>query len=390
MLKTNKVLRIVLGSGCMAAYPQGGGLWTGFLQHLFGFDALGHSVFWLELMWSSGDPARDRRRVRVFLKRFQRYGFENRCALLLFEDKSEPQHLESAQAFGRSKEEIRQLAQDADLLWNFSCALRQPLLGLFRRRALIDGDPGLVQLSALEWDMGIQDHHTLLTVGTKFRDADCTVPALKASWYPFLPPVSLKHWTFAPDPGPEAPFTSVTQWSWGEFHLDGRVLSTSKRTAYLQYIDLPARARRPMELAANIDPLDETGDREMLLSHGWRLAHPHRVARSPELYRRYIQQSRAELGCPKPIYRLLRTGWFSDRSACYLATGRPVLMEDTGVSDHLPTGKGVVTFRNLEEAAEGIARIDADYETHRQAARGLAHEFLDARKSLQTMLNVCA
>jgi hypothetical protein len=181
----------------------------------------------------------------------------------------------------------------------------------------------------------------------------------------------------------------VTQWTWAELWLEDRVLSVSKRDAYLTYLELPRLAERPLELAVNLHPKDRTGDRELLRRHGWRLIHPHRVAGTVAGYQRYIRGSRAEFGCPKPIHRELRSGWFSDRSACYLASGRPVLIEDTGLSDHLPTGEGLLVFRNMGEALAGVAEIDRDYARHQRAARRLAEEILDSRRCLGAMLAAC-
>jgi hypothetical protein len=382
-------VRIVLANGSLAAYPQGGGHWTCFLQYLLGLQALGYDLFWLEILQSSGDKVRDERMIRIFRERFQRYGFGERCAVLLFEDADE-QRLEAASAIGKEKNAIQEIARDADVLWNFACTVRQPLLSLFQRRALIDLDPGILQVSALSWDMGIHDHHTFFTVGSKLGDADCEVPDLGVLWRPVRPIVFLPMWEAAPDPGADAPFSSVTQWTWEELWLGQRVLKASKRDGYLRYLDFPRRTGRLVELAVNIDPQDETGDRELLLSHGWRLVHPHQVASSPAAYQRYLRRSRAEFQCPKPIYRELRTGWFSDRSCFYLASGRPVLAEDTGFSDHYPAGRGLVAFRDLEEAAAAAADIDADFAAHARAARGLVEELLDSRRALQAMLDACA
>ena len=114
-----------------------------------------------------------------------------------------------------------------------------------------------------------------------------------------------------------------------------------------------------------------------------------RVAGTVSGYQRYLRRSRAEFGCPKPIHRELRTGWFSDRSACYLASGRPVLIEDTGLSDHLPTGEGLLVFRDLAEAVAGVEEIDRNYARHRRAARELAEDVLDSRRCLPAMLAAC-
>ncbi len=378
-------VRIVLGNGSLVGYPEGGGHWSFFLQYLFGLSALGHDVFWLELVPAGGEPSRDRRRIGRFLRRVRRYGFADRCAVLVH-DPAERPSLESAEPHGMTGRRLGEVVRSADLLWNFACAVRQPLLSLFRRRVLLDVDPGHLQVAALTCDLDIQAHDVLLTTGLNFGDPECEAPSLGREWRRFRPIVYLPMWPPAGDPGPRAPFTSVTQWTWEELWLDGRVLSVSKRDAYLAYLELPPRAGRPFELATNIHPLDRTGDRELLERHGWRLVHPHRVAASPGAYRRYIRRSRGEILCPKPIHRALRTGWFSERSAGYLATGRPVVAEDTGFTRHVPVGHGLLAFRTLEEAAAAVADIDARYSHHMKAARDLAESYFDARRCLPAML----
>jgi len=382
-------LRIVLANQTLADYPQGGGHWTCFLQYLFGLTALRHRVFWLELLHSTGNPARDQRLINIFFGRFNRYGFKDRCAVLLYSPQVTEPTLEAGQPYGMSRERLRAIAQDSDLLWNFACSLRQPLLSLFRRRVLIDGGPGHIQVSALTWDMGIHDHHAFLSAGTRLHAPDCQVPTLGVKWHQFVQFVYLPMWEVGPDPGIDAPFSSVTQWKWEQLEFQGRILSVSKRDAYVRYIDLPKRARRPFQLAANIHPQDATGDHERLLTRGWELVNPHRVTRTPSSYQNYIKQSRAEFSCPKPIHKELKTGWFSDRSACYLANGRPVLAEDTGFSQYLPTGRSLVCFNNLEEAIAGVAEIDRDYPQHMRAARELAQEYLNSEKQLPAMLCAC-
>jgi hypothetical protein len=384
-------VRIVLADGgSFVGYPQGGGHWSCFLQYLFGLDALGHEVFWLEVLSSCGNRARDQRSIDIFFKRFERYGFKDRCAVLLYDQDIAEPTIETAQAYGMSKDRIREIARDADMLWDFACGLQQPLLSLFKRRVLIDVDPGHLQESALICNMGIHDHDVFLTVGSKIHDTNCEVPTLGLTWHRFMPFVYLPMWDIAPDPGEHAPLTSVTQWTWEQLWLDGRVLSVSKRDAYLRYLSLPQKTTRPFELAVNIHRRDHTGDRELLLRHGWKLVDPHRVAGSPAHYQRYIRCSRGEFQCPKPIHKLLKTGWFSDRSACYLATGRPVLAGETGFSDHLPTGRGLIAFNSLEEALGGVAEIDGNYPKHMRAARELAEEYLNAEKTLPAMLSACA
>ena len=382
-------LRIVLANNSLAGYPQGGGHWSCFLQYPFGLRALGHDVFWLEVLQSSGNPVRDKRLIDIFFGRFHRYGFTDHCALLLYDQHVTEPTLESAHAFGMSKQRIREVAQETDLLWNFACSLRPPLLFLFRRRVLVDGDPGHLQVSALTWDMSIQDHHLVLSSGMNLHGRDCEVPTLGVKWHRFAQFVDLPLWKFASDPGVNAPFSSVTEWTWEHLEFKGRALSVSKRDAYMRYVDLPRRAQRPFQLAANIDRDDSTGDLESLRKMGWKLVNPHRVARTPSIYQNYIKRSRAEFCCPKPVHRELKTGWFSDRSAGYLASGRPVLAEDTGFSEHLPTGRGLLSFSNFDQAVAGVAEIDRNYLQHMRAARELAQEHLSSEKCRPMLLAAC-
>jgi hypothetical protein len=379
-------LRIVLAGGFLACYPEGGGHWTGFLQYPTALRALGHDAVWLELLASAGDPDLDRARARGFFERMEAHGLAGRCALLLHDRDDPAPALDTAEVHGIDRRGLEALVTRADLVWNFACALPPSLLSLFRRRVLVDGDPGHLQVSALTEPLPIGAHDAFLTVGTNLHAPGCEVPTLGLRWHRFLPLVHLPWWPVVGDPGPDAPFTSVTQWTWEEIWLGDRVLSVSKRAAYLAHLDLPGRTGRPFELAVNLHPGDDTGDRERLRQHGWRRVHPPDVAGSPETYRRYVARSRAELGCPKPIHRALRTGWFSDRSAGYLASGRPVLFEDTGLADRLPAGKGLLLFRDPDEAAAGVAEIDARWELHHRAARAIAEEFLDARRVLPAML----
>jgi hypothetical protein len=382
-------IRVVLTNSSLARYPEAGGLWTLFLQYPLGLAALGHDVLWLELYQMCGQTARDQQLIDQFFSRMREYGLERHCAVLAFERKPRPLTLDVCTIHGRTHLELKEIISSADLLWNLAGTLKQPLLSLFKRRALIDGDPGHLQISGLECDIGQRDHDIFLTVGTKIQDKDCAVPTLGLAWHPFPQFVYLPMWKPEPDPGPHAPFTSVTQWNWEELWHDNRSLSLSKRDAYLRYVELPGRAHRPFELAANIHPQDDTGDRETLAAQGWRLVDPHKVASSPAAYQDYIRNSRAEICCPKPIYRELNTGWISDRSACYLASGRPVLAEETGFSDHFPTGKGLVTFRDLDEAVAGVAEIDSNYAQHSLAAREFAEQFLDSGNCLPAMLAAC-
>jgi hypothetical protein len=381
-------MRIVLGNGSLAQYPPGGGHWSWFLQYPLGLRSLGHEVFWLELLRSSGDRDRDLALIGSFFKRISSYQLDDSCSLALL---SPPfvQDIKAAEIFGAHASRLDAAVRSADLLWSMSCAVREPLLSRFQRTVLIDTDPGHLQVSALACDLEIERHDVLLTVGAKMNDPDCEVPKLGLSWRTFMPFVHLPMWEFAPDPGPAAPFSSITQWTWEELALGDRMLGAGKRAGYLPYADLARMAGRPCELAVNIGAVDPAGDRARFAAGGWTLVDPHEVVSTPEAYRDYIRRSRGEVLCPKPIYRELRTGWFSDRSVCYLATGRPVVAEETGFSERIPTGRGLLAFKDPAGAAEAIRAIDADYAAHSRAARELACEMFDARRCLAAMIEAC-
>jgi len=386
-------MRIVLGSGRLLHHQHVGGHWAWFLQYPFGLEALGHDVFWIEIVASSGDRRRDERLVRDFFQRLASYGLDRACAVLLFNGNADGnvdvQPLEQCELFGRSRANLLEIIRSADLLLNFCCSVRPPLLSMFKRRVLLDFDPGHLQVSAITWDLPFREHDVLLTIGARIHEPDCPVPTLGLTWRTFEPLIYLSRWQPTPDPGPRAPFTSVTQWTWDTLPWQGGLISVSKRAAYLDYLALPRLADRAFELAANIGAADPVRDRELLREHGWRVADPDRVSASPEQYQQYIRSSRAEFMCAKPIHVAMKTGWFSDRSIAYLASGRPVLAQDTGFTERLPTGQGLLAFRDMREAQAGVAEIDGNYEKHRRAARQLAEAFFDSRKCLTALLAAC-
>lgn len=374
--------RIVIPNSSLLKYQAGSGHWMVRLHWMLGLRQLGHEPLLLELV-----PARSTLEgLDAFFDRLRLWGLDDAAVVVSYlEDRED---LEGAQYFGKTEQQTRQAIASADFVWNPCCSLRGPLLEQFRRRVLIDLDPGHLQVSALAEDMGIERHDVHLTVGTNMAAPDCAVPKLGVEWLPFLPPIHLPLWRRSSRPSPGAPVSSVTHWTWEEIELNGRPLSTSKREAYLRYVDLPGRVDVPLELAVHFDPNDRTGDPDLLRAHGWRLVDPWADIADPEHYQRYIAASLAELSCPKPVFRELRTGWFSDRSACYLASGRPVIAEDTGFGAHLPVGEGLLTFTDAGEAVQRIEDVVERWDTHSAAARALAEEHFDGKKILQRMVEV--
>ena len=179
----------------------------------------------------------------------------------------------------------------------------------------------------------------------------------------------------------------MSQWwtdTWVVF--DGEVLDGNKRSGFLALADLPRRVPVPLELAVNIHP-GETDDRALLVGHGWRLADPTGVAGTAETFRRYVQGSRGEFSCAKPAYVRTRPGWVSDRTVCYLASGRPCVVEDTGAAAHLPVSAGLRFFRTPDEAAGALRAVEADCAAAARAARVLAEEVFATRVVLPALLD---
>jgi hypothetical protein len=354
------------------------------------FQAARHRVLWLEVLKSTGNREQDLRVVRTFYDRLESYDLAQHCILLLFPDSVDSQPLETAEVFGADAGGLARWIAEADVLLNFACSIRQPLLSGFKRRTLLDFDPGHLQISALNWDMNIADHENVMTIGARINAADSEIPTLGLRWQTFEPLIYLPAWQVKAPINREAPFTSITQWKWEELCYKQKVISVSKRDGYLKYMNLPKLARRPMELAANIGSLDPADDARLLREHGWRLVDPHRVAYSPESYRDYIGASRAEFMCPKPIHVQLRTGWFSDRSLSYLAMGRPVVAEETGFSERLPTGSGLLPFSDIDGATAAIAEIDTNYERHCRAACDIVEAHFNWRHTVDRIVSASA
>lgn len=249
----------------------------------------------------------------------------------------------------------------------------------------LDIDPGYPQM----WrELGLADmlagHDRFVTLGANVGREDCPIPDCGVEWIATPPPVNLDAWT--PMPGGRA-FTSVATWRnpYGTVAFGGATYG-SRVHEFRKLIELPRLVDADFELALDIDAA-ETRDLQALEANGWQLVDPRRAAGTPQAYRDYIRGSRAELCVAQQMYVATRSGWLSDRSVCYLASGKPVLAQDTGLADHYPVGEGLVTFSTLEEAAAGVEAIERDYERHSAAARALAEDCFDARKVLTRLLD---
>ncbi len=369
-------LRIVV-SGMMAGVPGHGGATWAVLQYVLGLRRLGHEVLFLEPVkggWSSRPEV-----ARYFEGVLTRFGLRGGAALL------EP---DSREAFGIPYGAVRDWTRDADLLLNLSGLLRVPeLLEPIPLRVYVDLDPAFTQLwSEVEGvDMGFAGHHRFATVGLSLGRPECTVPTCRKRWIPTLPPVVLEEWSGCAAEGRDD-ITTVANWrGYGSILHEG-VLHGQKAHAFRELIELPRHTRESLLLALSIHEGDG-GDRAALEEAGWALVDPAAVASTPDLYRAFVSGSRAEIGVAKTGYTASLSGWFSDRSACYLASGRPVVAQDTGFSQHLPVGDGLLTFRTVDDAVEALEELGARYAMHARAARELAEAHLDSDLVLSRLLD---
>jgi hypothetical protein len=363
----------VVVAGALAAKPGNGGEAWVRLSWVLGLRQLGVDVAFVEELAAPDEAA-----VRWFHDIVRWAGIEADAALV------DGGGMCRAGMDGGALEE---LTERADLLVNISGNLRSaPLRARFRRAAYVDLDPGYTQLwHAQGLDPGLAGHDAYFTVGLRIGVAGCSLPTNGIRWRPLPPPVVLDDW---PPTGPSerARFTTVGSWrgAYGPVTDRGRTYGV-KAHEFRRLAALPERAPGEYELALDLHPADAR-DRSLLERHGWRLVDPSAVAGTPAAFRRYVQGSFAECSVAQGIYVETECGWFSDRSARYLAAGKPVLVQETGAGRTLPSGDGLVTFRTLGEAVTGAERILADPSAHARAARSLAEEHLDARRVLSHFL----
>lgn len=384
--------RVVLSPTNVANFPEGGGHFWVYMQYVTALLRLGCDVVWLERFRSTGDLAQDRSLRARLRERLEPFGMAERAILYLGED------LEPG---------VERALSRADLLLNFQYGMSPQLVSCFRRSALVDIDPGLLQHWIALGEVRPAPHDVYFTTGETVGTEGSAVPDCGLPWRRIRPPVDLESWPVVPPPE-DAPFTTISSWMGGvdgEWVDDGRggFYDNNKRVAFLRYLELPLRVRRELELALCLDESPESeararrhayadyegdaADRKRLESHGWRVRHAYEVAGSPERYQHYIRASRAEFSAVKPSCIRFRNAWISDRTLCYLATGRPAVVEDTGPSAVLPNGEGLLRFASLEEAADAIRRVDADYARHCRAARAIAETWFDAKRVVAGLLD---
>ena len=360
-------------------YPEVGGHFWVFMQYVQGLRSAGCDVWWLDEFRPTEDSQRDRDRVSVFSRRLAAYGLDGKLVL----------HTKEGTYLDRSAAQAEAIFRDTDLLLNFHLPIQPSLLAQFRRTALVDIDPGLTQwwiasYSVAPHELYFTTGETVGRPGTKF--SDCGLP-----WIPIRPPVALDLWPRVSEPQYEA-FTTESSW-WApekEWVFDGREhYDNSKRAQFLEFSGLPRMTSQPLELALCLGEKDAE-DLRLLRANGWRVRHSFEVAGTPEDYRRYVQSSRGEFSCCKASCMKFQNAWISDRSLCYMASGRPVVVQHTGPSSILPDRLGMLRFSTMAEAADCLNEAAANYSRHSRAARELTEAFFDARRVAEQILNHCS
>jgi hypothetical protein len=361
---------------------QGGATWA-VLQYLLGLRQLGHEVYFVEpiaegKLQPKSTAFEQSVNARYFHEVTRAFGFSNHAALLLQGTK---------ETIGLPYSELRQIAKNADLLINVSGMLSdEALLAPVPQRIYLDLDPAFIQLwqAVSHIDMRFDAHTAWVTVGQAIGDPTCPVPTCDREWIKTLPPVVLAEWPVASTIRHNA-LTTVANWrGYGSIKYDGAFYG-QKAHSLRQFFSLPKQTTEKFQLALSIHP-GETNDIAALEENNWDLLDAAELTGTPASYRQFVQDSKAEFGIAKSGYVVSRCGWFSDRSACYLASGRPVLAQETGFSKFIPTGEGLFSFETESEVLTAIDRINSDYPKHARAARQLAEEYFNSDKVLPRLL----
>ena len=366
----------ILCAGIIARYPFGGVTWCS-VMYLLGLRALGHEVFYVEdtgeciydpvLDTRSEDPGYGTRYIHNALAPF---GLGDRWSFVNFD----------GTYHGASRETVQAFCADADLFVNLSGGswFWRDEYARIPRRVFIDSDPVFTQLALAKGDPWYVDFFRgfthLFTFGANIGTPACDVPTGGLTWHKTWQPVVIGEWQAPAVPAGDR-FTTIMTWKIESFtDVDG-----NKDKEFLKFLDVAQRTPHAIELAVN-------GPQAFLRAHGWTTVDAMGVSRSLWDYRAFIQGSKAEFGVAKHAYVSRRSGWFSDRTECYLAAGRPALVQDTGWSAHLPAGVGLLPFATPDEALAGFDRIATDYARHAARASEIARECFDAARVLPALL----
>ncbi len=379
--------RIVV-AGYLVRNPMGGYAWH-VAHYLRGLAALGHEAWFYEDTGHYAmayDPVTNEfgpeyaYGVRAAGRFLDRLGVGERWVFV---------DVARGEEYGPGAGRADALLREADLLINVAGINRIPPDRRAGRPAVyIDIDPAFTQIQAEGADPMLRqvlaEHQHHFTVGENIGTPRSPVPTAGIAWRPTRTPVAIDLWADAGAPG--VAYTTVGRWneSTRDLTWQGETYRWRKRTEWLRCLDLPARTGAQFEVAMDVGSVPD--DPGVLGAHGWRIADPRAVSGDPFAYRDYLRGSRGEFTVAKDLNVRLRSGWFSDRAACYLAAGRPVVEQDTAFGDVLPLGPGVHAFRTVEEAAQAIRTIEADYAAASKHASSVAREYFAAERVLGRML----
>jgi hypothetical protein len=368
-------------AGSVAQRPtRGGHAWV-FLQYLLGFQRLGYEVLFIDRLTSEmvppGTAVDDG--VRWVEETLGAYGLGDSYAVLL----------DGGESAGLPREQVLEHLRSSTLLVDVMGFLgEEDLLTAAPRTLFLDIDPGFPQMwQELGLHTSFGSHDAYATVGLRVGKEKSRVPTCGIEWINTPQPVALDHWPASPA---GSAYTSVASWRgpFGPVEFEGETYGL-RAHQMRRFAELPRRAGVPMELALEIEAADR-GDEELLREGGWSVVSPLQAAASAEDYRRYVQNSRAEVGVAKDMYVRSRGGWLSDRSICYLASGKPVLAQATGFELEVPTGEGLLSFATPDEAAAAVAEVETDYARHSAVARELAAERFGSDRVLTELLEAAA
>lgn len=378
--------RLVL-LGMMTKMPVAGVVWQT-AHYLLGFRRLGYDVYYVEahartpsMLMRTPEDDGSVSAAAYIADVMRRFGLRDRWAYQALHD--------DAACFGMTEGELRRLFESAELVINLHGGTQpRPEHYATGRLVYLGTDPVQLEIELAEGREGtiafLEPHCAFFTFAENYGRPDCGLP--RTERFELLPtrqPVVLDLW---PDrPPARRPFTTIANWQqpWREIRWNGEVYHWSKHYEFLKLLDLPSRTSQPLELAlANCAPKH----RDLLTQHGWRVRDSLPFSTDPDAYRDYISASRAEFTVAKDQNVRLRSGWFSDRAATYLACGRPVVTQDTGFGAALPTGDGLFAFSDMDGALAAIEEVNSNYTRHRRAAREIAREHFDAGAVLGRIL----
>jgi hypothetical protein len=384
-----KVTRgIVVVWGLLASYPFGGMTWQA-LHYVEGLRRLGYDVWYVEDSPTSVLNPRSLWRTTEYEENLE-YLARQMEAIGLTDRWIFRAPVQGGACYGaRDAKGLASLYREADAVLNVCGAhyLREDHAGI-SCLIYLQTDPFVDQVRVAEddtWLIGQFDAHThLFTYGENLGAPDCLVPVLRYKWNPTRPPVVLDWWTTGTTPPARATLTTISTWKnlGKDVSWQGQTYHWRKDLEFRKFIDLPKWARLPIELSLEGIPTEDAAE---MRSHGWGIRSA-RDLTDPAAYHTYICSSAGEFTVAKDQYVRTRSGWFSDRSVCYLAAGRPVVTQETGFSKFIPTGEGLFSFSSMEEASEAINKIAGDYERHSKAALDIAHEYFSVERVLAAML----